>query len=149
MDKQASSRISGRGAVRRQASSVTRARGAPAAATERHALVPKRMFFTKGVGVHRDRLTSFELSLRDAGVATVNLVPVSSIFPTIRSDKWLGSTRWCHRYENYVMRCRKCAYLHSRWVWTAATAVSCQLFARRPAATNQATKSSSSGHQCG
>ncbi|MCC7535669.1 MAG: arginine decarboxylase, pyruvoyl-dependent [Deltaproteobacteria bacterium] len=43
--------------------------------------VPKAMFFTNGVGVHRDRLTSFELSLRDAGVATANLVTVSSIFP--------------------------------------------------------------------
>jgi arginine decarboxylase len=43
--------------------------------------VPKRMFFTKGAGVHRDRLTSFELALRHAGVATLNIVPVSSIFP--------------------------------------------------------------------
>lgn len=43
--------------------------------------VPKAMFFTNGVGVHRDKLTSFELALRDAGVATSNLVTVSSIFP--------------------------------------------------------------------
>ena len=32
-------------------------------------MVPKRMFFTKGVGKHRERLTSFELALRDAGIA--------------------------------------------------------------------------------
>ena len=44
-------------------------------------MVPKRMFFTKGVGKHRDRLTSFELALRDAGIASQNLVRVSSIFP--------------------------------------------------------------------
>jgi arginine decarboxylase len=31
-------------------------------------MVPKRMFFTKGVGKHRERLTSFELALRDAGI---------------------------------------------------------------------------------
>ena len=43
--------------------------------------VPKAMFFTDGVGTHKDYLTSFELSLRDAGVATANLVTVSSIFP--------------------------------------------------------------------
>jgi arginine decarboxylase len=44
-------------------------------------MVPKRIFFTKGVGKHRERLTSFELALRDAGVASHNLVRVSSIFP--------------------------------------------------------------------
>ena len=43
--------------------------------------VPKAIFFTNGVGVHKDMLTSFELSLRDSGVATANLVTVSSIFP--------------------------------------------------------------------
>jgi len=44
-------------------------------------MVPKRMFFTKGVGKHKERLTSFELALRDAGIASQNLVRVSSIFP--------------------------------------------------------------------
>ncbi|MDP1993484.1 MAG: pyruvoyl-dependent arginine decarboxylase, partial [Syntrophales bacterium] len=29
--------------------------------------VPKKMFFTKGVGIHREELHSFELALRDAG----------------------------------------------------------------------------------
>ena len=43
--------------------------------------VPKRMFLTKGVGKHRERLTSFELALRQAGIAACNLVRVSSIFP--------------------------------------------------------------------
>ena len=46
-------------------------------------MVPKRIFFTKGVGKHRERLTSFELALRDAGIAAQNLVRVSSIFPPI------------------------------------------------------------------
>ena len=44
-------------------------------------LVPRAMFFTKGMGRHREQLTSFELALRDAGIAHVNLVTVSSIFP--------------------------------------------------------------------
>jgi len=44
-------------------------------------MVPTRLFFTKGVGKHRERLTSFELALRDAGIAAQNLVRVSSIFP--------------------------------------------------------------------
>jgi arginine decarboxylase len=43
--------------------------------------VPTRIFFTKGVGVHKDRLASFELALRKAGVEKCNLVYVSSIFP--------------------------------------------------------------------
>ncbi len=43
--------------------------------------VPTKMFFTKGIGVHKDQLTSFELALRKAGIEKVNLVSVSSIFP--------------------------------------------------------------------
>jgi arginine decarboxylase len=39
------------------------------------------MFLTHGVGRQRERLTSFELALRDAGIASFNLVTVSSIFP--------------------------------------------------------------------
>ena len=43
--------------------------------------VPKKLFFTKGIGVHREKLTSFEMALRDADIACYNLVRVSSIFP--------------------------------------------------------------------
>jgi arginine decarboxylase len=43
--------------------------------------VPTKAFFTKGVGRHREQLTSFELALRDAGIEKYNLVQVSSIFP--------------------------------------------------------------------
>ncbi len=43
--------------------------------------VPQRMFFTKGVGKHRNSLQSFEAALRHAGIAQFNLVRVSSIFP--------------------------------------------------------------------
>lgn len=42
---------------------------------------PKKMFFTKGVGVHKDKLASFELALRSAGIEKHNLVMVSSILP--------------------------------------------------------------------
>src|SRR6185369_1686432 len=44
-------------------------------------LVPKAIWFTNGVGVHKDRLSSFELALRDADAEKANLVTVSSIFP--------------------------------------------------------------------
>lgn len=44
-------------------------------------LVPKQLFFTKGVGYHRNKLQSFELALRDAQIEICNLVTVSSIFP--------------------------------------------------------------------
>ena len=43
--------------------------------------VPQKIFLTKGVGVHKERLASFELALRDAGIERCNLVTVSSIFP--------------------------------------------------------------------
>ncbi|HLX36389.1 MAG TPA: arginine decarboxylase, pyruvoyl-dependent [Candidatus Binataceae bacterium] len=43
--------------------------------------IPKGVFLTKGVGRHRERLTSFELALRSAGIAEFNLVRVKSIFP--------------------------------------------------------------------
>lgn len=46
-----------------------------------HEVVPKKVFFTKGVGVHKEKLASFELALRGAGLASCNLVLVSSIYP--------------------------------------------------------------------
>ena len=45
------------------------------------AFVPKKLFFTRGVGVHRHKLQSFEGALRKAGIAHLNLVEVSSIMP--------------------------------------------------------------------
>ena len=44
-------------------------------------MVPTHMFLTRGVGVHREKLASFEQALRSAGVAYCNLVSVSSILP--------------------------------------------------------------------
>ena len=44
-------------------------------------LVPRFLFFTKGMGRHKEKLASFELALRKAGIAQFNLVRVSSIFP--------------------------------------------------------------------
>ncbi len=44
-------------------------------------VVPAKMFLTKGVGIHKDKLASFELSLRNAGIEKFNLVLVSSILP--------------------------------------------------------------------
>ena len=43
--------------------------------------VPKKIFFTKGIGVHKDKLASFEVALRNAGIEKCNLVYVSSILP--------------------------------------------------------------------
>ncbi len=43
--------------------------------------VPTKIFFTKGVGRHKDYLQSFELALREAKIEKCNLVTVSSIFP--------------------------------------------------------------------
>lgn len=44
-------------------------------------MIPKYMFLTKGVGSHKERLASFELALRSAGIHRCNIVNVSSIIP--------------------------------------------------------------------
>ena len=44
-------------------------------------MVPNKIFFTKGVGRHKEYLQSFELALRDAGIEKCNIVTVSSILP--------------------------------------------------------------------
>ena len=54
--------------------------------------MPKECFFTKGVGRHPQKLMSFELALRDAGIEKQNLVRVSSIYPT--SCKIIQQNRW-------------------------------------------------------
>ena len=43
--------------------------------------VPAKIFFTKGVGKHKNYLSSFEAALRNASIEKCNLVSVSSIFP--------------------------------------------------------------------
>lgn len=45
--------------------------------------MPKKLFLTKGVGRHKEHLSSFELALRSANIAEYNLVHVSSIFPPV------------------------------------------------------------------
>ncbi len=44
-------------------------------------MIPKKVFFTKGVGRHNEKLESFELALRNAGIEKYNIVRVSSILP--------------------------------------------------------------------
>jgi len=43
--------------------------------------VPQKVFFTKGIGINKEELTSFEMALRNAGIGPFNLVSVSSIYP--------------------------------------------------------------------
>lgn len=43
--------------------------------------IPAKIFLTRGVGNHKDKLASFELALKNAGIEKCNLVYVSSIFP--------------------------------------------------------------------
>ena len=44
-------------------------------------MLPSKLFLTKGMGIHKDRLASFELALRNAEIEKCNLVYVSSILP--------------------------------------------------------------------
>ncbi|MFQ6081877.1 MAG: pyruvoyl-dependent arginine decarboxylase [Candidatus Aminicenantia bacterium] len=43
--------------------------------------IPSKIFLTKGVGRHKEKLASFEEALRVAGIAPYNLVKTSSIIP--------------------------------------------------------------------
>ncbi len=43
--------------------------------------IPKKIFFTKGVGREKEYLASFEAALRNANIEKYNIVTVSSIFP--------------------------------------------------------------------
>lgn len=72
-------------------------------------MVPKQVFLTKGMGKHKEKLTSFEMALRSAGIAQYNLVKVSSIFPPsckiISKDRGLkclspGEIVFCVMSEN-------------------------------------------------
>ncbi len=44
-------------------------------------MIGQKIFFTKGVGVHKEYLASFEAAIKNAGISPFNLVTVSSIFP--------------------------------------------------------------------
>lgn len=43
--------------------------------------VPSKLFLTRGVGKHKEKLSSFEEALRACKIAQFNLVKVSSIYP--------------------------------------------------------------------
>lgn len=60
-------------------------------------VVPRFVFFTKGVGRHREKLASFEHALRKARIAQFNLVKVSSIFPP--HAKLISPSRGLERLE--------------------------------------------------
>ena len=42
--------------------------------------VPQKIFLTKGIGTHKEKLASFELALRDAGIASLNLIKQQEAF---------------------------------------------------------------------
>jgi len=44
-------------------------------------MIGQKIFFTKGVGIHKEYLASFEAAIKNAGISPFNLVTVSSIFP--------------------------------------------------------------------
>ncbi len=43
--------------------------------------VPRMIFLARGLGRHNEKLSSFEMALRNCGIAQFNLVRVSSIYP--------------------------------------------------------------------
>ena len=86
-----------------------------------HNLVPKKMFFTKGVGYHRNKLQSFELALRAAGVEKCNLVTVSSIYPPACEiiSKEVGVQQLAPGQITFVIMARECTNEPNRLVSSA------------------------------
>jgi arginine decarboxylase len=86
--------------------------------------VPKKIFFTRGVGHHKDELHSFERALRNAGIEKCNLVTVSSILPPkceiISSEE--GLTYLIPGAITYCVLSRNCSNENSRLL---AAAVGC------------------------
>ena len=64
-----------------QVTTLKNVRGKIVAEPQMNTNIPEKIFLTKGVGTHKERLASFELALREAGIASCNLVYVSSIVP--------------------------------------------------------------------
>jgi len=72
-------------------------------------MTPKQVFLTRGMGRHKEKLASFEMALRAAGIEKYNLVKVSSILPPgcriISKEKGLkqlspGEVVFCVMSEN-------------------------------------------------
>ena len=84
-------------------------------------MIPKKIFFTKGVGFHKNKLQSFELALRNAGVEKCNLVNVSSIFPPncklITKEKGLKELR--PGEITFVVMARECTNEPHRQVFSS------------------------------
>jgi len=66
-------------------------------------MTPTKIFFTKGVGVHKDKLASFEAALRVAGIEKCNLVYVSSIFPPNCQIVSARKVKITHPRTNYFL----------------------------------------------
>jgi arginine decarboxylase len=84
-------------------------------------IVPQRMFFTKGVGHHRNKLQSFEIALRDAGIEKCNLVTISSIFPPNCKiiSKSKGLANLVAGQITFVVMARECTNEPSRLISAA------------------------------
>lgn len=84
-------------------------------------IVPKKMFFTKGVGHHRNKLQSFEIALRDAGIEKCNLVTISSIFPPNCKiiSKTTGLAELVPGQITFVVLARECTNEPSRLISAA------------------------------
>jgi arginine decarboxylase len=73
-------------------------------------MIPTKVFLTRGVGRHKEKLASFEHALRNAKIEKFNLVKVSSIWPPgaveVAADEGLkyltpGEIVFCVLSENY------------------------------------------------
>ena len=76
----------------------------PRVKTFKNPWVPQKVFLTKGVGVHAERLNSFEEALRAARISQMNLVTVSSIVPPpLRTGGDRGRAQAPFLWSNYLL----------------------------------------------
>src|SRR2546421_260402 len=63
--------------------------------------VPTKAFLTKGVGRHKEKLTSFEMALRDAHLANFNLV--RSMLAPVLGVPFDTDKAWDERREQWLL----------------------------------------------
>ena len=67
-------------------------------------IVPSKIFLTKGMGQHKEKLASLEIALREAGIAPYPLVKITSIFPPKWALPKLGSPNWLSASAIWAMK---------------------------------------------
>mgnify|MGYP001112711745 CR=1 FL=1 len=67
-------------------------------------IIPRRVFLTKGMGQHKEKLASLEQALRQAGIAPFNLVKVSSDVQPGQAVAIVGRDEVGYEFKPYAVK---------------------------------------------